>query len=204
MKRLTKGFTLIELMIVVSIVGILAAIAIPSFAKYQLRSKFSEAASNNEGLRKAEEALRHGERGIVVAGTLDTSYSPGTYWNLGGGVLPSSTVGSAKLSWSAAQLARIAAMDWQIEGSTYFNYAVSVQGAAVAGFSESGTAYFAGAAADVDSDGVHGEVALSEPDLQGLVATQPANVTTAWPGTLGSCAGGAFGTPCTLTGPDVL
>jgi type IV pilus assembly protein PilA len=56
--KLRKGFTLIELMIVVAIIGILAAIAIPNFIRYQLTSKTSEARTVIGGIKTSMEAFR--------------------------------------------------------------------------------------------------------------------------------------------------
>ncbi|ALZ75905.1 prepilin-type N-terminal cleavage/methylation domain-containing protein [Rheinheimera sp. F8] len=54
MKR-NQGFTLIELMIVVAIIGILAAVALPAYQTYTAKAKFSEVVNATAGLKTAVE-----------------------------------------------------------------------------------------------------------------------------------------------------
>jgi type IV pilus assembly protein PilA len=51
-----KGFTLLELMVVIAIVGILAAVSVPTFLKFQARAKQSEAQSNLKALYTSQKA----------------------------------------------------------------------------------------------------------------------------------------------------
>ena len=55
MKKVQQGFTLIELMIVVAIIGILAAVAIPAYSNYTKKAKFVEVTQATAGLKTALE-----------------------------------------------------------------------------------------------------------------------------------------------------
>ena len=62
MKRVQQGFTLIELMIVVAIIGILAAVAIPAYQDYTIKSKATEASSLIAAAKQAvAEAAANGD-----------------------------------------------------------------------------------------------------------------------------------------------
>jgi type IV pilus assembly protein PilA len=125
------GFTLIELMIVVAIIGILAAIAIPNFLRFQLKAKSSEGKTNLAAIRTAEESY-YSEFGLYVSALAS----------------PATVDDNLKKAFDNSANGTDAGFDrvgWSPEGFVFFNYVVKAN----AGFSQ----FTASAQADIDADG---------------------------------------------------
>ncbi|MBN2374452.1 prepilin-type N-terminal cleavage/methylation domain-containing protein [bacterium] len=110
--RGSQGFTLIELMIVVAIIGILAAIAIPNFLTFRLKAKMAEAKSNLGSIRIGQEAYNVEE---------NSYYGPIALY-------PASSPGANKTPWNMTQTL-FSAIGFEPAGDVYFRYSIDQYGA---------------------------------------------------------------------------
>ncbi len=166
-----KGFTLIELMIVVAIIGILAAIAIPNFRNYQLKSKTAEAKTNLGAIKTNQKAfLAEYDAYAPCAATNGTPDDVKHAW-------PSPASGFDTIGFAPS-------------GNVYYSYEVGVNGGTaisnIAGTTLTGQsgAFCASASGDLDKDTVKGEYAYST-----AVTGSDAIVTTAQIGGSATVAG---------------
>jgi len=103
------GFTLVELMIVVGLIGLLSAIAVPNFLSYQARSRRSEAYVNLAAVARLQSTYQTERGEFFEAGNWP---DPGPYggWS------------ASKMRWDAASDLAYADLGWRPEGQVYYSY----------------------------------------------------------------------------------
>jgi type IV pilus assembly protein PilA len=110
MKRIQQGFTLIELMIVVAIIGILAAVALPAYQDYTVRAKVSEGLVLAEGIKigVAEAYAADGMQGITALENQINPLPPASKYVAALELLPVAS-GQIRITLNAGNVGTIAA-----------------------------------------------------------------------------------------------
>ncbi|MDD4912522.1 MAG: prepilin-type N-terminal cleavage/methylation domain-containing protein [Sideroxydans sp.] len=135
MKNVQKGFTLIELMIVVAIIGILAAVAIPAYSDYTKKAKFTEVVQATQALKTALETCAadlgaftdctHGNNGVPPAigtvGTVPTTPAFGKYVGYSGVTTANLTTTTALIQAAAANANGLAGQKYELLGTATTN-----------------------------------------------------------------------------------